>query len=82
MHIEYEITIDRTPEALWPWLTETERVQQWNPSIVSDEPTTPGPAGVGTRTVMRLREGSKIVDYETELTAYEPHVNGRQVSRP
>ncbi len=72
MNIEHEIRIDRAPEALWPWLIETERVQRWNPSIVSDEATTPGPTGVGTRTKMKLREGSKIVDYETELTAYEP----------
>ena len=72
MNIERTIHIERSPADLWPWLTETERVQRWNPGIVSDEPTTPGPTGVGTRTKMKLREGSEIVDYDTELTAYEP----------
>ncbi len=72
MHIERTIQIRQPAEDLWAWLTETERVQRWNPSIISDEPTTPGPPGVGTRTRMKLREGSRIVDYETELTAYEP----------
>ena len=72
MNIERTILIERSPADLWPWLIETERVQRWNPSIISDEPTTPGPAGVGTRTRMKLREGSRVTEYTTELTAYEP----------
>ena len=72
MNIKRRIEIGKTPADLWPWLTETERIQRWNTDVVSDEPTTPGPAAVGMRTHMKVREGSRVVDYETVLTVYDP----------
>lgn len=73
MHIDFEIDIPETPATLWHWLTEPEAIQRWMPSIERDEPLTPGPPGVGTKTRMTLREGKRSVVYETELTTYDEH---------
>ncbi len=72
MHIEHTIKTVTTPDDLWILLTEPDQIKRWIPELVSDEPTTPGPAGLGTRTRMRLREGSKVGEYATEITVFEP----------
>lgn len=71
MHLDFEIDIPTTPATLWHWLTEPEAIKRWMPAIESDEPLTPGPPGVGTRSRMTLREGKRSVRYETELTTYD-----------
>ncbi|MEM7355617.1 MAG: SRPBCC family protein [Acidobacteriota bacterium] len=72
MRIEHSIETRATPESLWNLLTDPEQIKQWIPELISDEPTTPGQEGVGTKTRMRLKEGSKIVEYSSEITTFTP----------
>ena len=72
MRIEHSIETRTTPESLWTLLTEPEQIKRWIPELISDEPTNPGQEGVGTKTRMRLKEGSKIVEYGSEITAFTP----------
>ena len=71
MHIEQKIETRTSPESLWTLLTEPEQVKRWIPELISDEPITPGPEGVGMKTRMRLKEGSKVVEYGSEITAFD-----------
>ena len=72
MHIQRTIEIRTRPEALWKLLTDAEQVKRWIPELVSDEPVTPGPDRVGSVSRLKVREGSRIVDYTSEITVYEP----------
>jgi uncharacterized protein YndB with AHSA1/START domain len=73
MNLERTIDLAAPPARIWALLTEPEQIQRWITELVSDEPTTPGPIGVGTTTRMKIREGSRIVEYTTELLAFAPH---------
>jgi uncharacterized protein YndB with AHSA1/START domain len=72
MHIERTVDLASSPARVWTLLTEPDQVQRWITELVSDEPTTPPPYGVGTTTRMKIREGSRIVEYTTEILAYTP----------
>ncbi len=73
MNISRTIELPASPAHVWTLLTEPEQIQRWIKELVSDEPITPPPVGVGTRTRMTIREGKRLVQYETELLAFAPH---------
>lgn len=73
MILERTIDLPASPAHVWGLLTQPDQIARWITELVSDEPTTPPPIGVGTRTRMKLRERSRIVEYATELLAYTPH---------
>jgi carbon monoxide dehydrogenase subunit G len=72
MNIRKSIQIDATLEQLWELLINPERVKRWSPSVISDEPISSGPVRAGFRSKMKIDEGSKIVEYDSEITTYEP----------
>lgn len=72
MRIERRTRIEAAPDRLWKLLTETDLIRQWLPSLVSDDPITSGPVDVGYRSRMKLKEGSKVVEYESTIEEYQP----------
>ena len=72
MHITKTVQIAAPPELIWELLTDIEQMKQWTPSLVSDEPLSDGPAQVGHISKMKIKEGDKVVDYESEIASYEP----------
>jgi uncharacterized protein YndB with AHSA1/START domain len=72
MTFERTIDLAASPARVWACLTEPEQIKRWITELVSDEPVTPPPIGVGTRTRMKLRERSQIVEYDTEILAWSP----------
>ena len=66
------VVLKTTPAELWSLLVEPENIKRWNPDVVSDEALTPGPPGVGSKSAVRIREGSRIVEYESEVLTFEP----------
>jgi carbon monoxide dehydrogenase subunit G len=71
MHIERTIDLDAGPAWVWALLTEPDQVKRWIRELVDDVPTTPPPVGVGTTTRMTIREGSRTVEYATEILVFE-----------
>ena len=71
MHIERVATIDAPPAAVWELLIDPNRVQEWMPEIISYHTDDQEPA-VGTISTMKVKEGSKEVEYITEILEYEP----------
>lgn len=72
MHVHKQVAIDATPAKLWPLLTEPEKLKTWIDNLVDDTPDGPQTTGVGARSTMKIREGKKIVSYQSVVTAWEP----------
>ena len=72
MFISETVHINASPERLWELMTEVEQIKRWTPSLVSEDPLSPDPAKVGALSIMKIKEGSKIVEYESELAAFQP----------
>ena len=72
MEISKSVTLKTTPDNLWIWLTEMDKLQQWNPSIVKEELISDGPARSGFLSKMLLKEGNKEVWYDSEILTYQP----------
>ena len=69
MNTQRTIEINAPAEVLWELQTDIEKMKLWTPEIVSSEPMSPGPIRVGLRSRTKIKEGSRIVDYEGEITA-------------
>ena len=72
MRMHQHIDIDRSPEELWPWLTNTEHLKQWMKGLLEITPVSEGEPGVGFKARMRIREGKKVSDYDEEITRWDP----------
>jgi uncharacterized protein YndB with AHSA1/START domain len=66
------IDIDAAPETIFPFLVEPDRLKRWLGGFVEARPLTDGPIGVGTRSIDVIRDGSRVMEFETEITSYEP----------
>jgi uncharacterized protein YndB with AHSA1/START domain len=49
LRCESTVTIAKTPEQVFPWLVEADRVPQWMSGLERYEPVEPGPLHVGSR---------------------------------
>lgn len=72
MHMQHAVDIDRSPDDLWPWLTEPERVKQWMKGLLEITPVSEGEPRVGFQSRMKIKEGKRISDYDEEITQWDP----------
>jgi carbon monoxide dehydrogenase subunit G len=66
------IDIDATPETIFPWLIEPDRLARWIGGFVGSEALTDGGARLGARSRDTLSEGSRTIVVETEITEFQP----------
>lgn len=66
------VSIAATPERIWPWLTESERVTKWVGGLVEDRPMTEGGARVGARSAVVLEDHGERFTMDSEILRYEP----------
>lgn len=69
----YTYEFDCTPEHLFPYLTEDEKMVEWLPNVTRMEPITEGPVGVGEKSKVWIKQGKKEHEHISEVTAYEPN---------
>jgi uncharacterized protein YndB with AHSA1/START domain len=70
-HIVTTIEIDRSPDQVFPYVTDPSRFNEWQPSAVSG--STKGTAGVGsTCVVARKVFGGMTRSSTSEITEYDP----------
>ncbi len=72
MRFEHSAEFECTPEQLWPFLDEPEKMKLWLKGLVEVVPTSEGPTRVGSTSVMKIQEGAKVGEYRREVIAYEP----------
>ena len=73
--VENSIGIGAPAEAVFDYVTDVRREQEWNPQLREAEKLTPGPVGVGTR--YRVRFGRGVGAAIIENTAFDRPAAGR-----
>jgi uncharacterized protein YndB with AHSA1/START domain len=66
----HTVTVPRTPDEVFPWLFEEDKVPQWTGSL--DAYAVQGSLGAGSRIRQTLEISGHKVDVEMEITRYEP----------
>jgi len=70
--VDFDLTIGRPPEEVFPYLEDPEKVARWQASVVELRQETDGPRGVGTR----IRDVRKLlgrrIESTVEFTEYDP----------
>jgi uncharacterized protein YndB with AHSA1/START domain len=69
--ITYERTLRASPEALWPWLVEPDKLAQWLPNVETFRYEGASTPGVGSRFLMEVKEGRRVTPYQGEILALE-----------
>jgi uncharacterized protein YndB with AHSA1/START domain len=69
--IEFSTDIDRPLEEVFAWLTDPDRLPQWQSSAVEVRQQSDGPVGVGTRFKEVRRMLGRRLESEVEVTVYE-----------
>jgi carbon monoxide dehydrogenase subunit G len=73
MRIEHRMEVACSPEHLWLYLEEPEKQKLWMKGVLSNESAEKGPTRVGSRSIMKIKEGGKVASYNIEVLRYEPH---------
>ena len=71
VHIEGEIIIERTPEAVFDFVADERNEPGFNPQLLRVEQITPGRIGLGTRFRAQAAGKRGPVDMVIEFTAFE-----------
>jgi uncharacterized protein YndB with AHSA1/START domain len=72
MRFEHEITIDRSPEAVFAVLTDTERLAEWQPTTVEVRRGATGPLARGERFGEVHKAMGRRLESTFEVAEYEP----------
>lgn len=73
MRGEYQMEVQCKPERLWSFLEEPEKQKLWMKGLLENRPLQSGPKGVGSRFLMKIKEGGKAQEYEGVVTAHDPY---------
>jgi uncharacterized protein YndB with AHSA1/START domain len=84
--VQTSVEINASPEQVWPWLHEHDKVKQWVSWLVEVRPVGPVTSPVGSKEVWVMRDennGGKLMEITGTCTEYVPHTRlGVAVSTP
>lgn len=71
--IDLVLTIAAPPAHVFDWIEDPEKQRRWMKDVVSNEAVAGPdgvvpPTGVGTRSIMKIKEGRRISEYQIEVT--------------
>ena len=69
---ESTVTIARTPDEVFPWLVDDDKVPQWMSGLELYEPLEPGPLHVGSRIRQKLSVSGQHLSFELHVTELAP----------
>ena len=75
--VEASITIERSPEEVWAFLTETENIPAFESQITRIEQVTPGEVGTGTQWKGGTNVLGRNFDWVSEVVEFEPPYRSR-----
>jgi uncharacterized membrane protein len=75
--VEASISIDRSPEEVWAFLTQTDNIPAFESQITHIEQITPGEVGLGTRWKGTTNVLGRKFDWVSELVEFEAPVRSR-----
>jgi uncharacterized protein YndB with AHSA1/START domain len=68
----HTVEVSQPPEAVFPWLLETDKVPRWTGNLETYEQLTDGPLGQGSRVRQTVLVSGSRVTVEIEVVRYEP----------
>lgn len=72
MEILKTITIGASCTAIWDLITKSESIAKWSAYYKDDRPVSSGEPRVGFRSKSVVQAGRRTVEFESEITAYQP----------
>jgi len=73
MILKKEIEIKCTAEKFWLYVTELEKMQEWNVCLLESENISSGKLQKGFKSKILMQEGKKSVWYDNEILEFNPH---------
>jgi len=70
--LQREMVVDASPEAVFGFLAEPERLPEWTPGVLAVRRTSPGPVGVGSTTETLVEAFGMRQTLLGRCTAFEP----------
>jgi len=70
---DLEITINASPERVFPYLTDPQLLPKWLSGLVESKPITEGGLRVGAKSIETIAENGQSFTMESEITRYEPN---------
>lgn len=71
--LQREIVVSASPEAVFAFLAQPERLPEWTPGVVAVRRTSPGPIGVGATTETLVEAFGVRQVLLGRCTVFEPH---------
>ena len=81
MEITKKISLPCSSTVVWQWITEFDKIQKWNPTVLQEEILSSGQPGPGFKSKILLKEGKKELWYDSEITDYTPEKSLHMVLR-
>lgn len=72
LRCESTVTIAKSPEDVFPWLVDDDKVPQWMSGLEQYEPVDPGPLHVGARIHQKLSVSGQQLSFELEVVELAP----------
>jgi carbon monoxide dehydrogenase subunit G len=66
------VTIAKSPEEVFPWLLDADKVPQWMTGLERYDPVEPGPLHVGSRIHQQLSVSGQQLRFELEVAELAP----------
>jgi carbon monoxide dehydrogenase subunit G len=60
-----------SPEQLWPFLEDPDKLRLWMKGVLEDHASRGGPIGLGSKFSMKFRQGGKTEHYRAEILIYD-----------
>ena len=70
--VERHATIEAPPEELFAYLSDLEKLSEWQAGVVSAQPTSDGPMGVGATALVTREIMGRRVEAPLTVTEYDP----------
>ncbi len=74
-HVRASVVVSRSPDEVWTWLEEPEKLKSWVSWLIEVRPLTEGPRAVGSRALWVMEDannGGRKMEITSEVTGYEP----------
>lgn len=72
IRIQHTIDIDRRPETVFAYLSDLDRLPEWQKGVIRSHVTTAGPVRAGTRFEETAKVGPWRLDSECEVMKFDP----------
>ena len=71
MQMKQSAEFECSPEHLWPFLEDPDKLKLWMKGVLEDHASKGGPIGLGSTFSMKFRQGGKTQHFRAEILIYD-----------